>query len=507
MKKTAIITVMSLFLSLSSCSKSTTDSSSTTNTTVSSNVNNSSSSSIHVHSYTSQTIEDKYLKDEATCTTSKVYYYSCSCGQKGTETFSYGDALGHDYTIEEVTDDCFKEESTCNHAALYYKRCSRCNQIGDKTFEYGTVIKDHNFVDGVCSVCNALEALTYSYDEDSDSYIFTGFSQAKDGGFTIPKYYNDKEHGIKTVTKIEDEAFKEKATWTAGVKNIITIPESVIEIGSKAFMGCAIDGLNFEGDSKLEKIGDDAFNNNNISQIIFPSSLKEIGKNAFRSNGLETLVLPENISVVQEGTFAFNSAMKSLYIPANIQKIENDAFRATYSLTQITFENDSHLESIGNEAFQSSEKLKEFVMPDSVTTIGDNVFKGCVALEKITLSKNLTKISKGTFKECTSLKEVVLPSTINKIADEAFYNCSSLEEITIPENVNFIGINAFTNCSNLKSITTEYVGKWTLSSTVDENDNATDAELVSVDSSNDPTVNSSYFTDTYKDKYWIKDSK
>lgn len=256
MKKTATITMLSLFLTFSSCSKPATDSSSITSTTVSNSTgNSSSSSSIHVHSYTIQNIEDKYLKDEATCTTAKVYYYSCSCGQKGSETFSYGDALGHDYTIEDATNDCFKEESTCNHAALYYKRCSRCNQIGDKTFEYGTVSKDHNYVGGVCSVCNAFEALTYTYDEESDSYIVSELLTIPVGGFTIPKYYDDKEHGIKTVTKIKDAAFENQVMWEAGIKTIITIPDSVIEIGAEAFKNCSINGINLEGDSKLEKIG------------------------------------------------------------------------------------------------------------------------------------------------------------------------------------------------------------------------------------------------------------
>lgn len=49
------------------------------------------------HSYDKQNTNAKYLKSAATCTEPAVYYYSCSCGEKGSKTFTYGDALGHKF--------------------------------------------------------------------------------------------------------------------------------------------------------------------------------------------------------------------------------------------------------------------------------------------------------------------------------------------------------------------------------------------------------------------------
>ena len=47
------------------------------------------------HKYVEK-VDDKYLKDAATCTKPAVYYKSCSvCGEKGTETFEYGDLAPH----------------------------------------------------------------------------------------------------------------------------------------------------------------------------------------------------------------------------------------------------------------------------------------------------------------------------------------------------------------------------------------------------------------------------
>ncbi len=49
------------------------------------------------HSYDKQVATDTYLKSAATCTSAAVYYKSCQCGAKGTETFENGEALGHNY--------------------------------------------------------------------------------------------------------------------------------------------------------------------------------------------------------------------------------------------------------------------------------------------------------------------------------------------------------------------------------------------------------------------------
>lgn len=42
---------------------------------------------MHEHSFTEQVTTVDYLAAEATCTDAAKYYYSCSCGEKGTETF------------------------------------------------------------------------------------------------------------------------------------------------------------------------------------------------------------------------------------------------------------------------------------------------------------------------------------------------------------------------------------------------------------------------------------
>ena len=145
------------------------------------------------HDFTAEKADDKYLKSAATCIAKAVYYKSCTvCGEKGTETFEYGNPLGHDYgawtsndngthtrvcsrdashaetddchggtascTKKAVCEDCkaeygdllphdftaeqaeekyLKSAATCIAKAVYYKSCTVCGEKGTETFEYG----------------------------------------------------------------------------------------------------------------------------------------------------------------------------------------------------------------------------------------------------------------------------------------------------------------------------------------------------------------------------------
>ena len=65
---------------------------------------------MEAHDFTAEKAEEQYQKSAATCTEKAVYYKSCTvCGEKGTETFSYGTPLDHDwgepsYTWKAVPD-------------------------------------------------------------------------------------------------------------------------------------------------------------------------------------------------------------------------------------------------------------------------------------------------------------------------------------------------------------------------------------------------------------------
>ena len=75
----------------------------------------------HVHSYTEKNTDAKYLKSAATCTKKAVYYYSCTCGEKGTETFESGETLAHTW-----------ETKWANNDSKHWHECTVCKTKGDE---------------------------------------------------------------------------------------------------------------------------------------------------------------------------------------------------------------------------------------------------------------------------------------------------------------------------------------------------------------------------------------
>lgn len=95
------------------------------------------------HAYNQKNPEEKYFKTSATCTSKAKYYYSCTCGAMGTETFEYGNMLEHTYEQENTDFQFLKTPATCTNKAVYYKSCA-CGAIGTTTFEYGD-IREHTY--------------------------------------------------------------------------------------------------------------------------------------------------------------------------------------------------------------------------------------------------------------------------------------------------------------------------------------------------------------------------
>lgn len=117
------------------------------------------------HAYNQEIINNYYKLQDATCTEPAKYYYSCICGAKGSETFTYGDPKGHTLTYHGA------KASTCTvQGNIEYWSCSVCkknfsdkdgkNEITDSVL---LPLADHSWDEGyqadsthhwhLCTVC------------------------------------------------------------------------------------------------------------------------------------------------------------------------------------------------------------------------------------------------------------------------------------------------------------------------------------------------------------------
>lgn len=257
----------------------------------------------------------------------------------------------------------------------------------------------------------------------------------------------------------------------------ITLPKRTYLIGDQAFASTKLETISFANDSKLEHLGNQVFEDTKITEIALPEGLISIGDSTFE--GVKTLKkasLPASLQTIgintfractsltevtfaqgaqlkalPAGTFA-ESGIKSITIPASVTIINNKeennfssygVFESCTSLVSISFEKNCRLTEIGQRAFFGCSALKEIVVPSSVSTIGYLAFYRCRSLESVTIPTSTTKIGHSLFYECTSLKNVVFNSGTTEIPTYMFYKCSSLTTITIPANVSTLGDDCF----------------------------------------------------------------
>lgn len=89
---------------------------------------------VHEHSYSETS------RTEATCTEDGVIYYSCACGETEEESIP---AIGHSYSAVVTAPTCQKEGYTTY----------TCGNCGDSYTADTTSVVDHDYVDGICSMC------------------------------------------------------------------------------------------------------------------------------------------------------------------------------------------------------------------------------------------------------------------------------------------------------------------------------------------------------------------
>ena len=70
--------------------------------------------------------------------------------------------------------------------------------------------------------------------------------------------------------------------------------------------------------------------------------------------------------------------------------------------------------------------IKEYMIPESVTSIGYCTFEGCSSLKSVDIPEGVTRIGWGAFEGCSSLISVNIPEGVTSIGSNAFDGCDSL---------------------------------------------------------------------------------
>ena len=294
----------------------------------------------------------------------------------------------------------------------------------------------------------------------------------------------DYIHIPETVVRIEKKAFANSHIMQVDIPdgctfigrsafadctflNIATIPESVIEIEPLAFAGCTkielqfapkciytlMDGVIFHKGTKTLYFYPETLKNNSYT---VPSGILAIGESAFKNDNLSEIILPDTLMKIETKAFLACTNLISLSIPASVTEIQANAFPE--SLSNLTVDpNNPVYEMVDGVLFDKmthtlvwypkQKNEQSYNVPDGTIAIMDTAFSGNESLCKIKLPDSLESIGESAFRDCKSLSEVAIPVGISSIPNYAFYGCTSLENVAFPEGLTEVGLCAFSYCA------------------------------------------------------------
>jgi hypothetical protein len=102
--------------------------------------------------------------------------------------------------------------------------------------------------------------------------------------------------------------------------------------------------------------------------------------------------------------------LNNVHIGKGVTTVANYAFCECNALTNLTFDENSELVTIGESAFRQSGVIN-IVLPDSLKTIGINAFTSCANLEHVTIGSGITLINNYAFSQCSNILSVTIKAT------------------------------------------------------------------------------------------------
>ena len=257
---------------------------------------------------------------------------------------------------------------------------------------------------------------------------------------------------VYTVTEIGEFAFYNNEL------SEVLIPDTIIKINEYAFYECR-----------------------NLSSIYLSNNLKEIGSYAFYlCNNLNTIIIPKSVDIIGSSAIGFEYEITIYCESSSKGELWDDNFNYNNNVlydVKTTFKDDLfeyvlfnnytagilkyigtdldlnissmieynneiyELNYINNYAF-SNTNIRSIILPDSITYVGSFAFYNCKNLETCVLSDNIKTIEMYTFYNCNSLYSINMPRKLEKVCFYAFFDCK-IENIILPNSLKIIEGNAF----------------------------------------------------------------
>lgn len=326
-----------------------------------------------------------------------------------------------------------------------------CNTM--KSFECKSMIIDD--FETVLGECTQIETLKFATLPTSISKVFNGHIPSNLSTIIITNNGGIPDYFLQKVTSITNLVIPESVSRIGAFafegNNFSSIKlSSASEIGEGAFKDCKnLEVVDLSNNSVLEKIGNYAFKNTKIKQIIIPDSVIDLGYGIFEGTQIEKIQM--NVLSANKIKDLFGDSQIPYGLTLVLRgsgTITSFMFDDCYGLEEIVLDGEINLEQ---RAFKNLSSLKRCTLPNTITEIPKSAFFGCKSLDYIVLP-NIVSLGSYAFYDCYNLKNIrstsglnYLPPTLKTIEHHAFSGTSNLENIYMSESIESVGEEVFSD--------------------------------------------------------------
>lgn len=198
-----------------------------------------------------------------------------------------------------------------------------------------------------------------------------------------------------------------------------------------------------------------------------------VGYGMFADCAVKSVILPDNTQRIEQNAFQNCTLLESITIPASVTSVTPSDNCPVLSSILVTKAN-SHYASIDGVLFNHDvtslvwfppRKSGDYSFPPSLQTIGAYAFRGYVPVgsadgvhgsvpdgsadgayqHSFSIPEGISEIGQGAFSN-SRIGQVVLPSTVRTIPTAAFQNCNSLTLVHLGSGTELISAYAFDGC-------------------------------------------------------------
>lgn len=368
-------------------------------------------------------------------------------------------------TVTEIGFNAFLE---CQNL-VSVKLPAGLKEISSQMFRYDEKLRNVNVPEGVEKIkfsafeeCSGLVEISLPDSiKEIESYAFLMCVNLQK--IKLPKY----------LEKINNETFRN----CENLKNVIW-PDKLKAVGDSAFASCY--SLNTKIPEGIQKIGGGSFSETGIAELTIPESVMEIDTRAFQGckqlkivkmgsgiktmkdsvfsscDELEMVMLSNKTEMIGWGAFYNCPSLKKIFIPKSVTRIENEAFNFDSKLEYLYYE--------GNKDDWGKIEIGEY--NDSLLAETTKILYNQNQLSNDEKEWNYKVNDDG--KTCilygrsskasaASYENIVIDTidgyTVTEIGDNAFYYDEKIKSVTLSKNIKYVGENAFGECKNLEKLT------------------------------------------------------